>query len=221
MLLYNERFNLIRKQIKGKDALVDAILDNPQGPEALLYESAKDIFETKIKRQYAEACLLASSDLGAVSQTLDLSVDVIKMYRDVYYDVSNFNKLTKLEMLDKIRDLDEMTLKTWALHQGLDFIAWRLGKPVVIQPGDGLTELFSTCIYKSKEALFNSNSTIASKESATWVKLSLQIASLLKIWTTDNDSAKKEIELAIQSVTPEFTSLDDILAAAEKANKEI
>ncbi|MNY25054.1 hypothetical protein D3C86_1588110 [compost metagenome] len=89
-----------------------------------------------------------------------------------------------------------------------------MGKQIQISPVDGLVDLFTTCMYKSKEAMFTSNPQEASKEATKWVKLSIDISRLLKLWTMDAGAAKREIELAIKEVIPEFQGLDSILDEA-------
>jgi hypothetical protein len=210
---WNKRSYLLRKGFKGIDTLVDTILDNPEGPEALLYKEAIAINDNKIKRKWVEASLLTCNDYQRIASLLELDVNLVEIYSKVFYEVHDLDLLSKIELLEKPRDKDEIILKTWALHQGLSFIAWRLGKSkqVDIVPNEGLVDLFNTCIYKSKEALFNGNSSTASVESTKWVKLSIEIARLLKLWILDSDSARKDIELAIKEVLPDFESLDDIL----------
>jgi hypothetical protein len=207
---YNLRAYWARKEIRGKDELVDKILDNPKGPEAQLYAWVVELHENKIKRKYLESCLIASNDQEEVAKLLELPLELVQMYSKMYYDISEYDLLSKLELLEKPRDKDEIILKTWALHQGLAFIAWRLGKRIDINPQQGLVDLFNLCINKSKEALFNSNASMASVESTKWAKLSIEIGRLLKLWIIDSASAKKDLELAIREVVPEFESLDDI-----------
>jgi hypothetical protein len=211
-LLHNNRNFLIRKGTKGQDELVDKIIDFPTSPEGVLYLRAKEIHDSRTRKKYIEACLLASNDYEEIADLLGVGPDLIGMYAKCFYDVADLDTLCKLELLEKPREKDEQILKTWALHQGLPFIAWRLGKSkqLEVNPQDGLTDLFNTCIYKSKEALFNPNSSAASMESTKWVKLSLDIARLLKLWVLDSAAAKKDLELAIKSVMPDFKSLDDL-----------
>ena len=106
---------------------------------------------------------------------------------------------------------NEALMKMWTLTQGLDFLSWRLGKKVSISPVEGLVDLFSTCMFKSKEAMFNSSTTDTSKESTKWVKLSTDIARLLKLWVMDSEAAKRDLVIAIREVIPEFSSLESIL----------
>jgi hypothetical protein len=70
--------------------------------------------------------------------------------------------------------------------------------------------MFSTCIFKSKEAMFNKNDSGASIESTKWVKLSIDIARLLKVWVIDSEGAKADLELALKEVMPNFKSIDDL-----------
>lgn len=207
---------LIRKEAKGEDELVDKILGDPNSPEAKLWPKCADIFESRVKRGYVEACLMSTADYQKIGDLLELPIDVLQLYEKTCFDIRNYDRLSKLDLLDKEKDKDILIMKMWALHQGLDFVAWRLGKKVDISPLEGLTDMFTMCIYKSKEALFNSNSSSASVESTKWAKLSLDIARMLKVWVLDNDVARRDLELAIKEVVPEFQSLDDVLAEADR-----
>jgi hypothetical protein len=214
----------IRKGFKGQDPLVDTIIDNPEGPEAKLYLQAKDIHESKVRKKYMEACLLTSNDFGQISELLGIPQNLVEMYAKIFYDVYDLDTLSKLELLEKPRERDEVILKTWALHQGLGFIAWRLGKvgsKFDLAPQESLQDLFNMCLYKAKEALFNPNSSAASAEATKWTKLSTDIARLLKLWVLDSAAAKKDLELAIKEVVPEFRSLDDLAAEGTKSPDEI
>jgi hypothetical protein len=217
---YNDRAYFIKRKEKGKDPLVDKILDEPTSPEGQLYERVKEVFDTKIKKRYIESALIASSDYKAIAELLEVPEDIVEFYSKIFFDVVGYDRLSKLDVIDKAKDTDEMIMKTWALHQGLGFIAWRLGKKVTVSPIEGLEELFNTCIYKAKEALFNANSTSASIESTKWAKLALDISRLLKVWVLDSDAAKKDIDLAIKEVMPDFKSLDDLMSEAERLEEE-
>jgi hypothetical protein len=191
------------------DSIADEVISNPDGESARLYSLASALSSSKIKKNYIEACLLASDDLERISKLLEVNLELLTFYRDVFYNVTGLDKLSRLELLD-VKDKDEANLKTWGLSLGLDFIAWRLGHSVSISPVDGLTDLFNTCVYKSKEALFNKNDSAASRESTKWVKLSMDIARLLKIWVLDSEGAKRDLELALREVSADFQSIDDL-----------
>lgn len=216
----NARQILIRRGEKGRDTLVDKILSEPDSPEAKLWPECAEIFESRVKRGYIEACLMSCEDYGKISELLEVPPDILQLYEKTCFDIKGMDRLSKLDLLDKERDRDVLVMKMWALNQGLDFVAWRLGKKVDISPLDGLTEMFTMCVYKSKEALFNPNSSVASVESTKWAKLSLDIARMLKVWVLDNDVARRDLELAIKEVVPEFQSLDDVLAEAERIAQE-
>lgn len=222
-LKYNGRSILIRKGEKGVDPLVDSILENPDGPDAGFFLKAEEIHQSAIKKKYVEACLIATDDYNVIANLLDMPVQLVSMYAKIYYDLSGMDRLDKIELLEKSRTKDEIAMKTWALHQGIAFIAWRLGKSkqIDVNPIEGLTDLFNTCIFKSKEALFNTNSTTASVESTKWAKLSVEIARILKMWLLDSSGAKRDLELAIREVMPDFGSLDDInVTGAVQLNPE-
>lgn len=214
------RLILIRKEDKGKDALVDKILSEPESLEAKLYQKCEDIYQSRIKRTYVEACLMSTADYQKISDLLEMPIDLLKLYEKLCFNISDWDRLSKLELLDLIKDKDELIMKMWSLNQGLDFVAWRLGKKIEISPLEGLTEMFTMCVYKSKEALFNANSSTASIESTKWAKMSLDIARMLKVWVLDNDVARRDLELAIKEVVPEFKSLDDLLVDDSKPKPE-
>lgn len=205
----NARGILLRKKTLGVDPLVDLILQQPDSAEAQLYSAAKQINERPLKKNYVESSLLASEDLVEIADILEMPLEVLQMYRSVFYNVEGFDKLSKMELLD-VSDKAEAALKLWALSQGLTFIAWRMGRQIQVSPVEGLQDLFTTCIYKAKEAIFSGNVSEASKESTKWVKLSMDIARLLKLWVMDSAAAKKDIELALQEVVPDFEGLDSL-----------
>jgi len=205
----NSRAVLVRKKQEGQDPLVDEVLSQPDGELATRYKKALELFASKSKRRYVEACILASTDFERISSLLEIPIDVIRTYADFFYDLVGLDKLSKLDLLN-VEDRDESLLKIWAFSQGLDFIAWRLGARVAISPVEGLQELFATCIMKSKEAMFSGNASEESKEATKWVKLSLDLARLLKVWVMDTDAAKADIEMALKQVVPTFDGFDSL-----------
>jgi hypothetical protein len=213
----NFREILIRKATTGVDQLVDIILSTEDSPQKALYAKAKEINVSNLKRGYVEASLLCSTDFDKISELLEIPIPVLEMYLDVFYNIQDFDKLSKLELLE-VKDRQESLLKIWAVSQGLDFIAWRLGHKVTISPTDGLVDLFTTCMYKSKEAMFAGNAAEESKEATKWVKLSLDIARLIKLWIMDSGAAKKDIELALQEVIPDFEGFDALDAFPDSFN---
>lgn len=211
----NAREILIRDRKTGEDALVDEILSSETSPAAILYAEALKIKRSDTKRGYVEASLLASSDFVEINKILEIPVDILQCYRDIFYNVSTLDKLSKIELID-VQSSSERLMKTWALSQGLDFIAWRLGHTVNLSPVDGLADLFTTCIFKSKEAMFSGNAAESSKEATKWTKLSMDIARLLKVWVMDSGAAKKDIELALRKVDPDFGSLEEVIAEEDR-----
>lgn len=202
------RARLVKQKRSGEDPLVDKILKEGS-PELSLYERAVKLNKSSLKRSYLESCLLASQDTRRIADLLGLAEDLVVLYKDVFYDVWGLDKLSKLELID-VGDKNESLMKLWALHQGLDFIAWRLGEPVNINPTAGLQDLFSTCIMKSKEAMFSGNATAESAEATKWVKLSMDIARLLRNWVMDSEGARKDIELALRETNPDFEGFDTL-----------
>jgi hypothetical protein len=214
----NARAILIRKKTLGADDLVDKILASDDSAEAVIFAKAQKIFNHTLKRQYLESSLLASKELDKIATLLEIPVEVVTMYRDVYYNVTDLDRLSKMDLMN-VSDPAERTLKMWSLSQGLNFISWRIGNQVDISPVEGLQDLFTTCIYKSKEAMFNGNATEASKESTKYIKLAMDLARLLKVWILDSAAAKHDIEIALRSVNPSFTGLDTLEEDIEKMNK--
>lgn len=214
----NARAVLIRNKKIGADPLVDKLMQEPESPEAQLFVKVRRAYESPLKKHYIEAALLTSDDLEKISEVLEIPIDVLDLYRKIYYDVEGYDKLSKMELLD-CANRDEANLKLWALSQGLDFLAWRLGKQVTVSPVDGLQDLFTTCVYKAKEAMFNGNISDSSKESTKWAKLSMDIARLLKIWVMDSAAAKKDLEIALQEVVPDFEGLDSLDLDIEEKEK--
>lgn len=204
----NARALLIKNNALGVDPLVDSVLTEGS-PERALYTRALTINKSDLKRRYLESCLLASGDIERISTILELPEDLVVMYRDVFYNVTDLDKLSKLELLD-VSDREEHAMKVWALSQGLEFIEWRLGKVVAVNPVEGLKDLFTMAMFKAKESMFSGNAAEASKEGVKWSKLATDMARLLKIYVLDTDAAKKDIELALKEVTPEFKSYSEL-----------
>jgi hypothetical protein len=203
-----DRFNLIRDKKTGVDELVDKILTDDT-PEKSLYSKALVLYTNPVKKRYVEACLIATSNLEEISKVIGMDVALLEIYSKVFYDLEGLDKLSRLELLE-VPDKEEAMLKSWAMSQGLEFVAWRLGGNVQVDPVEGLNELFTLATYKSKEALFTSNSSESSKEAVKWVKTSMDLARLMKAWVLDSDAAKKDIELALREVIPDFGGLDTL-----------
>ena len=209
----NDRYKLIKSTTKGVDSRVDEVLDNPNGDLAKRVSICEKMYKSKLKKGYVEAALLCETDLEKIGKVLEISVETLEVYSYFFFDTLDFDRLSKVEHIESISDSNknEMLLKMWALSHGLDFLSWRLGHKVTLSPVDGLVDLFSTCIYKSKEAMYNPSSSESSKESTKWAKLSTDIARLLKMWVMDSSAAKKDLELAIQEIVPDFEGIDMLL----------
>lgn len=207
---------LIRKQHTGESELADKILLEPDSPEAKGWDDCLDIWFDRIKKGYIESALLTGESDTTIAEVFEMPVEVISLYKRTCFNTEKLTRLDKISLLDKEENKDVLIMKMWAMAGGLDFIRWRMGHKVEINPLTGLVELFTMCYNKGKEAIFNPNVAQASIESTKWVKLSMDIARLLKLWTTDNDQARKDLEVAIKSVVPNFKSIDDILSEAEK-----
>ncbi len=205
----NARALLLARNTLGSDTLVDKILTGADSAEAILYAKARQINLHPLKKQYLEASLLGSKDLDKIADLLEIPLEIVTLYRDIYFDVTHLDKLSKMDLMN-VPDPAERVLKMWALSQGLDFISWRIGNQVSISPVEGLQDLFTTCIFKSKEAMFNGNSTEASKESTKYIKLAMDLARLIKVWVLDSAAAKHDIEIALRNVIPTFGGLDSL-----------
>lgn len=211
---------LIRKNHLGRDVLADKIITEPQSYEGKLWVLCRDIYESLIKRGYIEAALLTGEPDDVIAELFEMSLEVLQLYKKTCFNIDGWSRLDKIAYLDKELDKDVLVMKLWAIQGGLDFIKWRLGHKVQIDPLKGLIELFAMCFNKSREALFNPNISQASIEATKWTKLSMDIARLLKMWTTDNDQAREDLEDAIKNVVPNFKSLDDLIAESEADKKK-
>lgn len=171
---------------------------------------------SQFKRRFVEACLLATHNIKDISETLEVPEEVLVEFERTQYPYSRLTRLEKLAHVDSIQEPDERELKLWAVTQGFNFIKWRMGFKVELSPVDGMRELYADCIFKAKEAFFNSNSTESSKEAIRWVNQSTFIAKMIKAWVADSKEAMKDIELALESLDGHNTafetleSIDDI-----------
>lgn len=212
MAQVHARHILVKQKTTGVDPLVDRVLSGkPEDKEALdLYERSKVIFLSPVKKSYVESCLMTSSNLEAIEGLLEIPIIILQSYRSFFFNIEGYDKLSLMEVIEDSKTDDERGMKIWALSQGLEFVAWRLGKSVNVNPVDGLQELFTLAVFKSKEALFSGNASESSKAAANWTKLSMDLARILKAWVTDNDAAKGDIELALKAANPEFGGFDGL-----------
>ncbi len=207
---YNAREKLIKKGQLTGDPLVDMFL----GEE--ISEAVYQVLQlryTESRRTYVEACLLATEDTEQVAEILDVDQEVVDIYRQVYYDIEGLDRLSKLRMIEVVKDEREQQLKLWAVSQGVDFIAWRLGTVPKVNPVEGLTSIYSDCFFKAKEAFYNANTADASKEGLRWAKQATDVARLLKAWVNDADEATQDINIALKEITGEdleFPKLEDL-----------
>jgi hypothetical protein len=209
--MFNDKAKLVYTNTLGEDVGVDEIINSPDSPLSILFKKAESLNKNKLKKSYIEASLFCEKDLSKIVKILEIDLELLKVYQTFFFDTENLDRLSKIEHLESLEDKNESLLKLWSLTHGINFIAWRLGYKVSISPVEGLVDLFSTCIYKSKEANFNASNSDTSKESLKWTKQSADIARLLKLWVMDNDEARKDLELALKEVVPEFEGLDKIL----------
>lgn len=213
--MFQDKYELIKKEITGKDSRVDNIIAATDPVLMELYAKALAINKSKLRKSYVEAALICERDLAKISKVLDVPVEVLEVYKEFFFETEGLDKLGKIEHIESVKDENEKHLKLWAIGQGLNFIAWRLGDKVTLSPIDGLVEMFSTCMYKAKEAVYNGNTSESSKEAIKWTKLSADIARLLKVWVMDNAAAKADLEIAIKEVVPDFVGIDELLKGNE------
>lgn len=210
MAKVHARYLLLKNKSTGVDDLVDALLLGEDKQLLAKFDKTKEIYNSLIKKGYVEACLMASPDLNKISDLVEIPVEIISLYRSMFFNIEGYDKLSLLEVVELAATPEERGMKIWALSQGLDFVAWRLGKAVALNPVDGLQELFTLSVFKSKEALFSGNAAESSKEATKWTKLSMDLARLLKAWVMDSDAAKKDIEIALESISPDFKGFDSL-----------
>lgn len=215
----NEKARLVRNSKRGVCPRVDDILDNPNGALGKVFNKALLSWENKLRKSYIEAARMATDDVKLISTVVEIPAETLEVYYEFFFDISEWDRLDKIEHIEKTgkKQKTEALLKMWTLTQGLDFLAWRLGKKVTISPVEGLVDLFSTCMFRSKEAMFNNAGTESSNEAIKWSKQSTDIARLLKLWVMDSSAAKKDLEIAIREVVPEFGGLDELLKEDREA----
>jgi len=212
MARVHAKYLLIKSKSLGVDPLVDKILtDTPENSSIRAqYELVKGFYFSPIKKGYIEACLIASKDMKAISSLIEIKEEDLQLYKDLFFNIEGFDKLSLLEVIEDSATFDEKGMKVWALNQGLDFVAWRLGKAVTVNPVVGLQDLFTLSVFKSKEALFSGSSTDAGKAAGGWTKLSMDLARLLKAWVSDADAAKSDIEMALKTLEPNFSGFSGL-----------
>lgn len=208
------RHNLVKNKTLGADPLVDAVLTkNPDGSEsetAARYELAKVLFLSPIKKNYIDASFMATDNVKEISDLLDIPAEILEAYRQFFFNIEGYNKLSKLELLENY-DSQGKDLLTWAMASGLTFLAWRLGKPSDVNPVAGLKELFSLALYKAKEAAFGADT----NDTVKWAKMATDMSRLLKAWTMDSQAAKNDIEIALARVEPIFPSFGGLEASED------
>jgi len=177
--------------------------------------------KSNLQSSYLEAALFSGAEINEISRLLGIPQEVILAYQEEYLPVSEGNKLEKLEYIEEEMSHKDSSirrrgsLKLWALSSGLEFLKWRLGEAVQISPIAGMQNLFSICFYKAKEAMYSSSTSDEGKESQKWIKLSTDIARLIKLWVSDSEAARKDIELALKEIIPEFGSIDEFIDKQE------
>ena len=203
---------LICRNKTGVDDLVDAVLYGYV--EASVLKECRDIYEDRVVRLYVEASLLATEDYDLISKTLELDTHVLMMYHDIYYDVQGMSRVSKMTHLGKIEDADEKSLKQWSMTNGMDFVQWRMGLSTKLSPLDSISRLQADAYYRSKEAFFNSNSTVASSEGLKWSRQAASLTKLLsELSSGSTDEAGDELSLELDRITEnniDLMSLSDL-----------
>lgn len=200
---------LMRRSMRGHDGLVDAILDHHVEPQVL--SECKDIYEDKLMKTYVEASLLATEDFEDISGALEIEEHVLRIYHDVYYAVHDLSRIRKTRHLSKIEDSDERNLKQWSMTNGMDFIKWRLGILTQQSTMDSIVQLQSDAYFRSKEAFFNSNGTVASVEGLKWSKQAVHLTRLIAdLEEEDTEEASDELSLELDRLTEENIVLPGI-----------
>ena len=209
----NKLSKLVKAKEVGKNPRADQVINSPESELGVLYSKAETLASNKMKKRYVESCLFCTEDLVEISQVLELPVEVLEIYREFFFDTRGWDRLSKVDHIDNIPDTreEEATMKLWALSSGLDFIKWRLGKATSVSPVEGLQAVFNMCVYKSKEGMYTASTSKTSMEAVKWAKMSTDIARLLKLWVLDSSAAKKDLEIALRTVVPEFLGIDSIL----------
>lgn len=209
---------MIAKREGGQDPLVDAFLQEPLPPS---YRYCLTILHNPALKTYLEAGLLTEADLARIAEVIELPLEVVEIYCMTFYPVRSLSRIEKLFLVETCESDTEKNLKRWAVTQGFDFLAWRMGAKVEISPVDGMSSLYADCYFKAKEAFFNSNSAEASKEALKWAKQAAEISRVLKAWVTNNKEAMKDIEIALDSLTEDDVQFGNIQQIADDNGEEI
>jgi hypothetical protein len=195
---------VLGKKVSGCEVL-DKFLQNPQPLECI---EVLKIRHSKTRRSYVEAALLTGASWEVVSVTLEIPEEYVELYATVFFDTRKMDRLDKVEAIDSCSDEHEKSLKLWAYTQGIDFLAWRLGKTVRVSPIEGLSVLFSDSYFKAKEAFFTGNSSKSSQEALKWTKQTVELGRLMKAWVNDGKEAIKDIEIALREITEDEMQFD-------------
>lgn len=199
---------LLTRNTRGKDPLVDSALDGYI--EATVLTEAKELNANPVTKLYVEACLLATTDFDEISEILEIEPYTIQIYHDIYYDVHSLNRVQKVDHISEIADGDESKLKQWSLVNGLDFVKWRLGIIPTLSAKDSLEGLMADAYYRSKEAFFNGNSSVASREARHWSKHASDLAKQLALINIEGEDAGDSLELALSKITEDNNDIVDI-----------
>ena len=200
-----DRASFVDKKVVSGCPLIDAFLMDPL---PALCREVLVIRRSEMRRWYVEAALLTEASDVIVGDTLDIHPEIVGVYRKVFFDVGSMDRISKIEVVESCKDESEKNLKLWAMTQGMDFLAWRLGKPVKLSPVDGLSALFSDSYFKARESFFNGSSSASAANALKWTKQTVEIGKLLKAWVSDSEAAVKDIEFALREFTEDEKQFD-------------
>lgn len=213
-----EREGIIARGERGKDPLADLFLQDTLSETQI---KVLELVKNPVYRSYIEASLLATDDVQEISDLIGISYEVLALFRECFYPVTNLTKFEKVYLVELGSSVEDKNLKRWAVTQGMDFLAWRMGFKVEISPVEGMSSLYADCFFKAKEAFFNVNSTEASKEALKWAKQASDISRLLKSWVSNNKEASSEIEIALENCTEESLEFGDLTEITESNGEEL
>ncbi len=202
---WQDRATFIDKRVASGCSLIDAFI---QDPLPKMCEEVFFIRNSKARKMYFEAALLTESSYGDIADILDSHTEIVELYAKVFFDVQSMDRISKVEVIENCKEESERNLKLWAMTQGLQFIAWRLGKPVKMSPTEGLSSLMSDSYFKAKEAFFNNSTSASSQQALRWTKQTIELAKLLKAWVSDESETYKDIEFALRDFTEEELQFD-------------
>lgn len=203
---------LMCRRVRGKDHLVDAILDGYVDDASLL--EAKMIYEDKVVKAYVESCILATEDFTTMSNLLEIPENTLTLYHDLYYDIHSLSRIHKVEHIASLPDENERIRKQWAFSQGLEYVAWRMGQSAQLSVSETIQDLHSDAYYKSKEAFFSDSTSAIGQEALKWHKQTVLLSKMLTDLEIETDDVAASFELALNRITEktmDMPSIEDLM----------